>query len=108
MYEVLLYGRQCRRDTGGFATITKVDSDSTFALRSSNLDFCLGGQRSLNGSREAEGTTDEVTDPVDGIFRDLVLLEELDLKASALVLCELEVLEDQRDEHSQHLERECA
>ena len=43
---------QQRCDGGlGFrvSTVTQVDRGSTFALRRSTLDFCLGGQRSCQG-----------------------------------------------------------
>ena len=34
------------RFRGQFPTLTQVNRGSTFALRRSTLDFCLGGQRS--------------------------------------------------------------
>jgi len=46
----------------GISIVTEVNRGSTFAVRRSTLDVCLGGQRSsvcsikiLHGSREAKG-----------------------------------------------------
>ena len=36
-----------------FSTVTSVSRGSTFALRRSTLDFCLGGQRSLGSDLSA-------------------------------------------------------
>ena len=39
----------------GIPLLLKVNRGSTFSLRRSTLDFCLGGQRSLRAARTASG-----------------------------------------------------